>query len=536
MNESRSFPDGFGLEDGSSQRLIDRRDTHFLARRDDFRLGDATIRPSIRTLEGKAGSQTLEPRVMQVLLALADARGTVLTREDLNHICWKDQIVGDDAINRAIKEVRRAARECDAGFVIETIPRIGFRLSSASGGEDPQVPVPAEALPLPTEDRPRLNRRFVLGAGLATAAGGLAWIATRSSAPDEVAMLMEESQKALRTGSPDQELRAIEMLEKAVTLAPKRADTWGLLALTRARVTEHALDVGDAPVARIAEAADRALKLDPSNADAMAAKAVAMPYYGDWLAAEKRFDGVIARHPDHIIVRDARAFFLGAVGRMKESGLAREAFADKAPLDANLQYRHVYAKWFLGEIAAADRIAARGLEIWPKHAGLWFARLWVLAGTDRIDRALAHLEDAASRPPMPAPVFDTIRLAFAASASGNPGEASAAAQRIMFGAQQNVAGVVSAIMLLNQIGALDEAFALSNAYYLEKGPFLAAVQWKPGEPSVPDQRRRKTNMLFTPTAQPMQRDPRFLPLVEEMGLAEYWDRSGSTPDFLAQRT
>ena len=60
------------------------------------------------------------------------------------------------------------------------------------------------------------------------------------------------------------------------------------------------------------------------------------------------------------------------------------------------------------------------------------------------------------------------------------------------------------------------------------------MQWRPGQPVVPDQRTRKTNMLFTPTAAAMQRDPRFMPLMEEMGLADYWRRRGIAPDFLAR--
>ena len=53
----------------------------------------------------------------------------------------------------------------------------------------------------------------------------------------------------------------------------------------------------------------------------------------------------------------------------------------------------------------------------------------------------------------------------------------------------------------------------------------------PGQPIVPDQRRRKTNMLFTPTAAAMQRDPRFPQLMEAMGLADYWRRRGIMPDY-----
>ena len=49
-----------------------------LARREDFRLGAATIRPSLRMVEGPLGSVTTEPRVMQVLVAFFDAGGVVL--------------------------------------------------------------------------------------------------------------------------------------------------------------------------------------------------------------------------------------------------------------------------------------------------------------------------------------------------------------------------------------------------------------------------------------------------------------------------
>src|SRR6476620_5418244 len=78
-----------------------------LVRRADFQLGHATVRPSLRTVEGPQGGAKGEPRVIQVLVALADAQGRVLSRDDLLRLCWDGRIVGDDAINRAIAEVRR---------------------------------------------------------------------------------------------------------------------------------------------------------------------------------------------------------------------------------------------------------------------------------------------------------------------------------------------------------------------------------------------------------------------------------------------
>ena len=132
----------------------------------------------------------------------------------------------------------------------------------------------------------------------------------------------------------------------------------------------------------IDKAAGRALALDPANADAKSALALAIPYFGDWLAAERRFDAVLARHPGHVITQDSRTFLLGAVGRMRESGLARVAFAPSAPFDASVQYLLIYSLWFLDRIEEADRVASRAMEMWPRHYGVWFGRLWLLAGTD----------------------------------------------------------------------------------------------------------------------------------------------------------
>ena len=170
--------------------------------------------------------------------------------------------------------------------------------------------------------------------------------------------------------------------------------------------------------------------------------------------------------------------------------------------------------------------------MWPAHPGIWFGRLWVLAGTGRFERALAHINDPGPRPPLPQPMIETLRAGISAANSRRPADVETATKRIMAGVTHSVAAVVNAMMLLNLMRATDTAFELARAYYLEQGPIIAAMEWRPGQPIVPDQRRRKTNMLFTPTAAAMQKDPRFLPLMKEMGLVDYWNRRGVIPDFL----
>ena len=531
MNENRSFPDGFALGGQSGSPVIDKRDTHYLARREDFAIGNTIVRPSIRTIEAPGGVATTEPRVMQVMLALIDATGDVVTREDLIHLCWKGQVVGDDSINRAVSELRKALRTSGSDIEVETIPRIGFR-----------IPVPATTATLAatadeTEElAPRppfraLSRRGLLAAGAAIGVGAIGWLATRGASEDGgIDAMLDEARTAMRAGTPPNEARARALLEQAVVEAPQRADAWALLALTRARVVEHALTAPDLPFSAIEDASQRALRLDPANLDAQAALALATPYYGDWVDAERRYLDVLGKG-EHRFARDSYCFFLGAVGRMEEGARGRFAHIEDTPPDANLHFRTIYAHWFLGQIAEADRVAARGLAMWPRQPGAWFARLWVLAGTDRIDRALAHVRDELNRPPFPAVMFDTIEITL--EAVRDPALRPQAIARIMGGVGTNVAAVVNAMMLLNLVGALDEAFALAQAYYLERGPILPAMDWRPGQPVVPDQRRRKTNMLFTPIAAAMQRDPRFMPLMENMGLVDYWRRTGSRPDFLS---
>ena len=77
----------------------------------DFRLGDLQVRPAVRGLAGPGGTETLEPRVMQVLVALARAGGEVVSRDGLIASCWEGRIVGEDAIQRCIARLLEAYAE-----------------------------------------------------------------------------------------------------------------------------------------------------------------------------------------------------------------------------------------------------------------------------------------------------------------------------------------------------------------------------------------------------------------------------------------
>jgi DNA-binding winged helix-turn-helix (wHTH) protein len=102
-----------------------------LAREADIRLGALMIRPSRRELVARGHRIRLEPRVMQVLVALARAKGSVVSHGALIDSCWSGRIVGEDAIYRCILRLRRLAATLEGPFCIETIARVGYRLMHA---------------------------------------------------------------------------------------------------------------------------------------------------------------------------------------------------------------------------------------------------------------------------------------------------------------------------------------------------------------------------------------------------------------------
>jgi DNA-binding winged helix-turn-helix (wHTH) protein/TolB-like protein len=108
-----------------------------LAHEPPFRLGGLEVRPATRELVAGEARQVLEPRIMQVLVALARRRGEVVSRDDLIAECWGGRVVGDDSIDRCISAIRRLA-ETHGGFSVETIVRVGYRLKEGearrSGG------------------------------------------------------------------------------------------------------------------------------------------------------------------------------------------------------------------------------------------------------------------------------------------------------------------------------------------------------------------------------------------------------------------
>ena len=107
-----------------------------LAQEADFDLGSLRVRPASCEVESDGVSQGLQRRVMQVLVALARSKGSVVSQDDLVIRCWRGLSVSDDAIYRCISKLRKLAAEYpEPPYAIEAIPGVGYRLTSSNGAE-----------------------------------------------------------------------------------------------------------------------------------------------------------------------------------------------------------------------------------------------------------------------------------------------------------------------------------------------------------------------------------------------------------------
>lgn len=154
-----------------------------LARILPFRLGVLEVSPPTRQIARDRKSETLEPRVMQVLVALKEADGAVVTRDELIARCWEGRVVGDNAIQRTISRLRDIAAGLGRGcFRLETVSKVGYRLIAVE-------PSAAEAINPP----PAPRRRWVaVLAATAVAAAIMAfagWMWWRTPAITSIAVL-----------------------------------------------------------------------------------------------------------------------------------------------------------------------------------------------------------------------------------------------------------------------------------------------------------------------------------------------------------
>lgn len=114
---------------------------------DGFWVGDWFVEPMLNRVrhEDEEDQVQLEPKVMEVLLCLAERPKKTVTKEQFKEEVWTDTVVTDDVLSRCISELRKVFNDDsrDPSY-IETIRKTGYRLIAPV-----RVPDAEEAQPDP---------------------------------------------------------------------------------------------------------------------------------------------------------------------------------------------------------------------------------------------------------------------------------------------------------------------------------------------------------------------------------------------------
>lgn len=95
----------------------------------DLWIGDWLVEPTLARVSRAGETQRVTPRAMAVLVCLAQAGGTVVSRNDILDAVWPGMAVTPDALSQCLVELRRVFGDSSKQpGVIETIPKMGVRL------------------------------------------------------------------------------------------------------------------------------------------------------------------------------------------------------------------------------------------------------------------------------------------------------------------------------------------------------------------------------------------------------------------------
>jgi TolB-like protein/DNA-binding winged helix-turn-helix (wHTH) protein/Flp pilus assembly protein TadD len=114
-----------------------------------FKVGEWHVDPSTGRIQLQNSEVRLEPKVMTVLVCLAQEAGKVVSREQLEATAWAGTVVGYDSLASTIIKLRKAfADDSKNPRVIETVPKRGYRLIAAV---KPALTEKANTAPEPVE-------------------------------------------------------------------------------------------------------------------------------------------------------------------------------------------------------------------------------------------------------------------------------------------------------------------------------------------------------------------------------------------------
>lgn len=289
-----------------------------------IRVGDWVVDPEDLSLRRGETVRRLEPKVMTLLVRLAESRGEVVRREALFAALWPDVTVGEDTLARVVSKLRRALGDDPKRPVfVETIPTRGYRLIAEVGTELPPGPPAATSAGASTSVRTRRPALVLAGAvviGTLAGAGWAGWDWGPAVPTSSATSLARADDLYMRFRRADNEA-ALALYEAAVRSRPENAAAlsgaanalvqrvvrWpgrpgepdrGALSISEALAAGlHQSPAARAELARARGFAETAVELEPASGRTRKALGLVLAASGEIEAAEVQYRLAIEADP-----------------------------------------------------------------------------------------------------------------------------------------------------------------------------------------------------------------------------------------------
>jgi DNA-binding winged helix-turn-helix (wHTH) protein/Flp pilus assembly protein TadD len=298
-----------------------------------YSFGEFTLDVDERRLSSYGVTVHLAPKAFDLLLALVQRPGQLVSKRDLLQIVWADTFVEEGILTVYMATLRKELGDTSRPpSYLETVPRFGYRF-------------------------------------VATVFEGVTASRSDETHPVESIELVAKGRSDLLTGSYVELRAAIDAFEAAIQLDSSYAPAHAGLALARCAQAENRTEPAQWAHEQAKCAALRALALDDRSADAQLALATVLLFAElDWRGAERSLRRTIEIDPNYPEAYIRYGNLLEALGRLDEAlAMKRRAF-DRQPTSALVLAQVGVAHWCRHEYDQTLEWAQRALAVDPKHA------------------------------------------------------------------------------------------------------------------------------------------------------------------------
>jgi len=338
-----------------------------------------------------------------------------------------------------------------------------------------------------------------LGAG--EAATSLA--STRSTDNLEAYQLYLQGRYLWQQRGEDNIRNSIDLFKQAIDMDSSFARAWSNLAAAYAVLDGYSDEslAAMAPLAR--EAADKAIELDPSLAE---------PYGiygflegqegGDWAKGEAAYQRALELEPGNATLRGWYGIHLIEAGYVEDAYAPMQKAYELDPVSGLITSWMGYAEYLGGNDQKGEEYFRRAIDLSFSNANGLAYRTYVSQG--RYEEAIAAGEASINRAGQ-----DRGYVRPFVEALADPGKKPQALAALRQ-TEENETGGFYPVLEYTLLGEMDDAYRVAELGRQDNVLFILATAWEP-------------------TLGALRRDPRFVPMMERLGITKYWDERGA-PD------